>query len=107
MKYSLLSLAGFSKMRRSYAVMLMALLSCGGSSTASADEVKTFTYDALGRLSGVTYTGTTSPSVGLNVKYNYDPVGSRNSYMVTGSRNAGLKTVVVPLNGLTVIPVSD
>lgn len=77
-------------------------------------NVTTYTYDALGRLvqSDVSTDGAT-----VTTKIQYDPAGNRTNYTVTGANRASDDTgdgaavmrptgvVVVPLNGLTIIPL--
>ena len=48
-----------------------------------ANEVTTFTYDALGRLVGVATSG--GPNNGLAVGTTYDPAGNRANYNVSAS----------------------
>lgn len=72
---------------------------------APASEAITYTYDAQGRLVGAVHAGDTNN--GLDVRYELDRAGNRTNYNVTGSQNKGLKVIVVPLNGLTVIPLAD
>ena len=67
-----------------------------------AGTTTTYTYDALGRLVQANTTGTVNN--GVQMTTSYDPADNRTSYVVTGSVN---KVVVVPLNGLTVIPIPD
>ena len=67
-----------------------------------AGTTTTYTYDALGRLVQANTTGTINNGVAMTTSY--DPADNRTSYVVTGSVN---KVVVVPLNGLTVIPIPD
>lgn len=72
------------------------------STTAWASSTTTYTYDALGRLVQASTTGTINS--GVQMAINYDAADNRTTYQVTGSAS---KLVVVPLNGLTPIPVSD
>jgi hypothetical protein len=69
---------------------------------AFAGTTTTYTYDALGRLVQANTTGTVNN--GVQMSTSYDPADNRTNYVVTGSVN---KVVVVPLNGLTVIPILD
>jgi hypothetical protein len=73
---------------------------------AMASENTTYTYDALGRLTGSASTG--SVNNGLNTSITYDAAGNRSNYTVTGSANnsppAGA-VIVVPLAGYTIIPI--
>ncbi|CCW17471.1 hypothetical protein EBBID32_18110 [Sphingobium indicum BiD32] len=77
------------------------LLSCA-SGVAHAASTTTYTYDALGRLTNASTTGTVNN--GAQMSTTYDRADNRTTYQVTGSAN---KVVVVPLNGLTVIPMPD
>jgi hypothetical protein len=77
------------------------LLSCTPG-LAHAASTTTYTYDALGRLTNASTTGTVNN--GAQMSTTYDPADNRVTYQVTGSSN---KVVVVPLNGMTVIPISD
>ena len=79
-----------------------------GASAASAAETVTYSYDALGRLTQVQHTG--GDNNGMVQSYGLDPAGNRTSYTVTGSKNKGLPetmVIVLPLNGFTVIPISQ
>ncbi|WP_139149940.1 hypothetical protein [Sphingobium yanoikuyae] len=69
---------------------------------AHAASTTTYTYDALGRLVQASTTGTINN--GAQMTTTYDAVDNRTTYQVNGSAS---KVVVVPLNGLTVIPVQD
>jgi hypothetical protein len=69
---------------------------------AHAASTTTYTYDALGRLTNASTTGTVNN--GAQMSTTYDPADNRVTYQVTGSSN---KVVVVPINGLTVIPIKD
>ncbi len=69
---------------------------------ANAASTTNYTYDALGRLVQANTTGTVNN--GAQMSTTYDAADNRTTYQVTGS---GSKVVVVPLNGLTVIPVQD
>lgn len=68
----------------------------------NAASTTTYTYDALGRLVQANSTGTVNN--GAQMTTTYDAADNRTTYQVTGSAS---KVVVVPLNGLTVIPVQD
>jgi hypothetical protein len=70
--------------------------------TAHAASTTTYTYDALGRLVQANTTGTINN--GAQMTTTYDAADNRTTYQVSGSAS---KVVVVPLNGLTVIPVQD
>jgi hypothetical protein len=69
---------------------------------AQAGETITYSYDALGRLTGTSHSGTINN--GLKASYTYDAADNRTNVTVTGaSRNV---VIVVPLNGFTIIPVT-
>ena len=85
------------------------------SEPAFAQETKTYTYDALGRVTNVQASG--GPSNGTNAAYTYDPASNRTNVTVTGSPNGNgggtdpnggatvptRRFVVVPLNGYSLI----
>jgi hypothetical protein len=71
-------------------------------SSSIASSTTTYTYDALGRLTNSSTTGTINN--GAAMATSYDPADNRTAYVVTGSVS---KVVVVPINGLTVIPIPD
>lgn len=77
-------------------------LAAARSGQATASGVKTYTYDAHGRLTDSSSTGTVNNGMARVVVY--DPADNRQSYTVTGALT---KIVVVPLNGFTVIPISN
>lgn len=84
-------------------VLVAATLPLGlSSSPVHAASATTYTYDALGRLVQASTTGTVNN--GVQMSTTYDAADNRTTYQVTGS---AFKVVVVPLNGLTVIPVKD
>ena len=73
---------------------------------ALAGETTTYSYDALGRLTGSSSTGTVNN--GLNTAIQYDAAGNRTNYTVTGSANnspPAAAVIVVPLAGYTIIPI--
>lgn len=78
------------------ALILAAFLPAAG----HAASTTTYTYDALGRLTNASTTGTVNN--GVQMSTTYDPADNRATYQVTGSAT---KVVVVPINGLTVIPL--
>lgn len=82
--------------------LLCALAAIGAQHHAQATSTTTYSYDALGRLVQASTTGTVNNGVQMSITY--DPADNRTTYQVTGATN---KVVVVPLNGLTVIPVQD
>jgi YD repeat-containing protein len=69
---------------------------------AQASSTTTYTYDALGRLIAANTSGTVNNGVALTTTY--DAADNRTTYVVTGSAS---KVIVVPINGLTVIPIPD
>lgn len=72
---------------------------------AQASETITYSYDALGRVVAVNHSG--SVNNGIQANYSYDQAGNRTNVMVTGaaSNSPPTRVIVVPLNGLTVIPI--
>lgn len=68
---------------------------------AFASETITYGYDAKGRLIQVGHAG--SVNDGLTATYAYDAADNRTSVTTAG---ATARIVVVPLKGLTVIPIS-
>lgn len=82
--------------------LLGALALAGLPIAAHAAETITYSYDALGRLVTVAHSGTVNPTT--QITYTFDNADNRSAYVVTGSVS---KVVVVPLNGLTVIPIPD
>jgi hypothetical protein len=83
---------------------------------AQAQETTTYTYDAKGRVTGVTRSG--GPDNGVATSYSYDQADNRTNVTVTGAPNGGGTDpgsgagapsnpkpafVVVPLNGYTLI----
>ncbi|MDE8650495.1 RHS repeat protein [Novosphingobium sp. H3SJ31-1] len=67
-------------------------------SVAHASSTTTYTYDALGRLTATSTTGTVAN--GAQMSIGYDAAGNRTIYVVTGSVS---QAIVVPLNGLQII----
>lgn len=59
--------------------------------TSDAAETSTYTYDALGRLTGLQLSG--GPTNGAQVTYAYDAAGNRSQYIVSGSTGSGSITV--------------
>lgn len=74
---------------------------------ASAAETITYSYDAKGRLTQVSHSG--SANNGVVAGYAFDRADNRTSVTVSGSpfNSSPLRVVVVPLNGMTVVPMSD
>ena len=89
----------------------------GFAGAACAQETTTYTYDALGRVTGVAKSG--GPANGTNSNYTYDAASNRTNVTVSGSPNgsgngsgggASVQTttyVVVPLNGYTLIAITN
>src|SRR5205085_2896099 len=69
----------FSMGRLSLAFAMLAVMAAAVPAEAGTIS---YTYDQLGRLSQVAY-----PS-GTVIRYNYDVLGNRTSYVVTGSTNS-------------------
>lgn len=85
------------------------------SQSAQADAV-CYEYDALGRLTKTLTTSATCPSSlpdpgsqgagSMAVKIGYDKAGNRTNYQVAGAEAYTRTTIiVVPLGGLTVLPI--
>ena len=68
-----------------------------------ANTTTNYLYDALGRVVAATTAGTANTNSQITVTY--DSADNRTKYVVTGSKAIGV--VVVPINGLTVIPLPD
>ena len=73
-------------------------------SNGQAQETQTYSYDAKGRLIKVERTG--GPQDGADSDYSYDPANNRTSAATTGARTI-YKTIILPLNGFTIIPIED
>ncbi len=90
-----------------------ALLFAVFSTAASASETITYSYDALGRVTQVSRSGTVNNGVTAN--YSYDRADNRTNVTVTGAptgtdtgSGAAVPTslfIVVPLNGFTLIKI--
>jgi hypothetical protein len=74
---------------------------------AYAAETVTYTYDALGRLIGSQVSS--GPANGVTTAIQYDAADNRSNYTVTGASNSppGQMVIVVPLNGFTIIPITN
>ena len=83
---------------RYFAAAALALLP----TLAHANETVTYSYDAKGRLTQVAHSGTANN--GVVATYAFDAADNRTSVQVSG---AVPRVVVVPLNGITVIPLAD
>lgn len=80
-------------MRRKFA-FLFTLIAIGAlAGSAAADAMVTYQYDALGRLTSISYPN------GTTVTYTYDAAGNRTQ------RTASTQVMVLPLIGGVVIPV--
>jgi hypothetical protein len=73
-----------------------------GATPALASETIAYTYDAQGRLITVAHTGTVNNNV--QTSYSFDAADNRTNVTILNAFN---RVVVVPLNGLTVIPIPD
>lgn len=79
---------------------------------AQANQPKTYTYDALGRLVKVEKENQQAQPIVTDIEY--DDAGNRKRYAVTGAPDqppnggdgseGGRIFIVIPLNGYTVIP---
>lgn len=58
---------------------------------AGATETTTYTYNGIGRVTGVSINR--GPGNGANVTYEYDNAGNRTRYLVTGSSSGGSITI--------------
>jgi hypothetical protein len=59
------------------------VLALAGFAAAEAGETVTYSYDALGRLTATSTTGTVNN--GVSTSLGYDPAGNRSTYAVTGA----------------------
>lgn len=76
------------------------------SAPAAAQETKSYRYDVLGRLIEVDVTA--GANSGVQVDMTYDRADNRQSVTVAGAQGPSSPTViVVPLGGMTVIPVNQ
>lgn len=82
------------------------LFSLAAVNSADASETITYNYDALGRLVQSTTSGTVNN--GLTTATVYDSANNRSSQTVSGATKSGngVRVVVVPLNGFTIIPLA-
>lgn len=62
--------------------LLLAMSTMAFAAAAQAGETVTYTYDALGRLTATSTTG--SVNNGVSTAVGYDPAGNRSSYAVEG-----------------------
>ena len=87
---------------------------CTMAAMLHAQETTSYTYDALGRVTGVNRSG--GPVSGTSTAYTYDPASNRTNVTVTNSPNGSpssdagsgatastARYVVVPLNGYALI----
>ncbi|SDD72978.1 YD repeat-containing protein [Sphingomonas sp. YR710] len=81
-----------------------AIIPSGG---AYATETVTYSYDALGRLTQSSTSGTVNN--GLVATTTYDAADNRATHVVTGSANSGppMRVVVLPIAGFTIIPLAS
>ncbi|HEX6374537.1 MAG TPA: Ig-like domain-containing protein [Allosphingosinicella sp.] len=70
-------------MEKGSARLLLATSLFALAAAARASETTTYTYDALGRLTATSSTGTVNNGVAASLAY--DPAGNRSSYTVTGA----------------------
>jgi len=89
-------------MRKAVAAFLAAAIIVALESPLGASETINYRYDAQGRLNQVDHSGTVNN--GAKAVYQFDNADNRTRLTVTGSVS---KVVVVPINGLTVIPIPD
>lgn len=82
-----------------YTVSAIGLLGAIG---VQAAETITYTYDAQGRLTNVAHSGTINNNV--QSTYTFDNADNRTNVTVTNAYN---RVVVVPINGLTPMPIPD
>ena len=61
-------------------------------SSAVAQETTTYTYDALGRVTGVAHNG--GPEAGAAAIYAYDPAGNRANYQATTDARFSISDVI-------------
>lgn len=87
------------KMRNIPLLLLAAVASCAA--PAFAAEMIAYSYDVHGRLLGVAHSG--SVNSGVTTAYAYDKADNRTTKTVTGAHPL---LVVVPLNGLNIIPIN-
>lgn len=80
---------------------LLLSIALSAASPAIAGETVTYSYDAKGRLTNVAHSGTVNN--GVVSTYALDKADNRTAVIVTG---ASQRMVVVPLNGLTLIPLT-
>lgn len=92
-------------MKKLVTFMSAVILFSGSTTSASASETVSYSYDAQGRLIQATHSGS-GPNNAMAINIQYDAKGNRLSQTVTGSTNAGQQVVVLPLNGFTIIPIN-
>jgi len=86
-------------MHQSTRVIFAAALLCAASFPAATSETTTYTYDALGRLSGSVTTGSVNNN--LTTAATFDAAGNRANYTVDPTGNA---IVVLTNSSLSVLP---
>lgn len=69
---------------------------------AGASETVTYSYDAKGRVTTVAHSGTVNDAV--QSSFVFDKTDNRTNVTIVSAIS---RVVVVPLNGFTVIPISD
>ena len=75
--------------RRGHSLWVCSVLALA--SAAEAGETVTYSYDALGRLTGTTSSGTVNNGVATGIAY--DPAGNRSTYTVSGVGSSGAPIV--------------
>jgi len=87
-------------------VVMVLLMASMAVTRADASETITYSYDALGRLTQASSSGTVNN--GLSIATAYDNANNRSSHTVSGSTKSGngTKVVVLPINGFTVMPLA-
>lgn len=101
----MLCLPGYREgtMRIGIALAIVAIGLISAISPSFASETITYTYDALGRLVKVAHTGTVNNN--MQTVYTNDPADNRTNVATTGAPHS--QVAVIPVNGLTVVPLSN
>jgi YD repeat-containing protein len=81
--YSARNLGGLTEVTKRGVGLCLATSLVALTAAAQASETTTYTYDALGRLTATSSTGTVNNGVATSV--GYDPAGNRSNYAVTGA----------------------
>lgn len=97
--------------------VLLAFLAAVAAPVAAHAETVTYTYDAKGRVVGVSRSG--GPLNGTSTTYTYDKADNRTNVTVansplgngngqgSGATASTTTYIVVPLNGFTLIPITQ